>query len=110
MKRGGLVVVALHGDYGKPRPAVIIQADKFNETHATLLVCPLIATLQNAPNFRIPIEPSSANGLRQQSEVMVDKIGIVRREKLGRTIGRLDEDTLAELNRVLAVFVGLSSG
>ncbi|MHB8211101.1 MAG: type II toxin-antitoxin system PemK/MazF family toxin [Acidithiobacillus sp.] len=30
MNRGAVVVVALQGDYGKPRPALVVQSDMFS--------------------------------------------------------------------------------
>jgi mRNA interferase MazF len=73
MRRGDLVTVAAAGDYGKPRPAVIVQTDAFPETHALILVCQMTSELSDAPDFRITIDPSEANGLRAQSQIMVDK-------------------------------------
>jgi len=108
MKRGDIVTVAIAGDYGKPRPAVVIQSDLFNDTHATILVCPMTSSLVEAPLFRIPVAPSEGNGLRRASQIMVDKIVTMRREKVGARIGALDEATLTRLNRSLAVFVGVA--
>ena len=67
LKRGDVVVVALAGDYGKPRPALVIQSDLFNETHASVTIVPLTSTLVDAPIFRLSVEPSRANGLRSLS-------------------------------------------
>ena len=64
MKRGDLVIVTLAGDYGKPRPALIVQADLFNETHASVTVVPVTSTLVDAPLFRLTVEPSPGTGLR----------------------------------------------
>jgi mRNA interferase MazF len=63
LKRGDVVVVALAGDYGKPRPALVVQSDLFNETHASVTVVPVTSTLVDAPIFRLTVEPSPANGL-----------------------------------------------
>lgn len=109
MRRGDVVTVAAPGDYGKPRPAVIIQADVFNDTHASVLVCLLTSALQDAPLFRVPVDPSVENGLRQRSQIMVDKIVTMRREKIGERIGRLGEESVLQLNRSLALVIGLTS-
>jgi mRNA interferase MazF len=108
VRRGELVTVALPGDYGKPRPAVVVQADLFNETHASVTVAPVTSTLVNAPLFRLAVEPSAQNGLRALSQVMVDKLTSVRRERIGATIGALEPDTLARVNRALALWLGIA--
>jgi mRNA interferase MazF len=108
VRRGELVTVALPGDYGKPRPAVVVQADLFNETHASVTVAPVTSTLVNAPLFRLAVEPSAQNGLRALSQVMVDKLTSVRRERIGATIGALEPDALARVNRALALWLGIA--
>ena len=89
MRRGDIVTVAFAGDFGKPRPAVIVQSDYLNGTHATILLCPFTSELVDAPLIRIPVVPSQQNGLRAPSQIMVDKVAPVRREKIGRAIGVL---------------------
>jgi len=106
--RGDIVTVAGPGDYtGKPRPAVIVQADLFNETHGSVTVCLLTTTLVAAPLFRIAVAPSPDNGLREPSQVMVDKLASVRREALGRRLGSLDAGTLLQVDRALGLWLGL---
>ena len=109
MRRGDIVTVAFAGDFGKPRPAVIVQSDYLNDTHATILLCPFTSELVDAPLIRIPVEPSEGNGLRAHSQIMVDKAAPVRREKIGPHIGVLEPETLLRLNRSLAVVLGLVS-
>ena len=106
MMRGDLVTVAMRGDFGKPRPALVIQADQFNE-HATVTVLPVTSTLVAAPLLRITVQPSAENGLQQPSQVMVDKSMTVRRDKLGQAFGRIDVDVMVEVERCLAVFLGI---
>jgi mRNA interferase MazF len=108
VKRGEVITVALPGDYGKPRPAVIVQADLFNETHASVTVAPVTSTLVNAPLFRLAIEPSPRNGLRTLSQVMVDKLTTVRRERIGATIGDVEPELLTRVNRALALWLGIA--
>ncbi len=109
MRRGDIVTVAFAGDFGKPRPAVIVQSDYLNDTHATILLCPFTSELVDAPLIRIPVTPSQENGLRSPSQIMVDKGAPVRREKIGAHIGSLDPETVLRLNRSLAVVFGLVS-
>jgi len=109
VKRGDLVAVALQGDYGKPRPALVIQSDLFNETHVSLTIVPVTSTIVDAPLFRVTVEPSRGNGLRTVSQIMVDKVTTVRRPRLGQTIGRLEEDVMLRVSRALALWFGITA-
>lgn len=104
--RGHLVTVSLPGDIGKPRPALVIQADQFAET-ATVTVLPLSGTLVDAPLIRIPVEPSEANGLRKSSQIMVDKPMTIRRDRTGPSFGQLEDEVMLRVTRSLALFLGL---
>ena len=99
--RGDIVVAALPGDYGKGRPAMIAQADAFNATHASIVVCPITSHLVNAPLFRIALRPSRENGLEIISQIMIDKIMAVKRERIARVIGRVDTRNLRDVDRAL---------
>jgi mRNA interferase MazF len=107
VKRGDLVTIALSGDYGKPRPALVIQSDLF-DAHPSVTVLPVTSELREAPLFRIRVEPTDDNGLRKTSEVMVDKTQTVALEKMGNTIGHLDDESMLAVNRALAVFLGFA--
>lgn len=102
-----MVTVVLQGAQGKPRPALIVQADRFAEL-AAVTVLPITSTLLDAPLLRVPLEPSHRNGLSLPSQVMVDKPQTPPRAKLGRVIGRIDDATLRAVNRALAIFLGLA--
>ncbi len=104
MRRGDLVTIATSGDYGKPRPALIIQANAYTE-HPSITVLPLTSELHDMPLLRITVEPDEATGLRLRSQVMVDKVTTVARTKVGGQIGRLDATALAEVSRALAAFL-----
>jgi len=108
VKRGDLVTVALSGDFGKPRPALVVQADLFNETHASITVLPVSSTIVHAPLFRITVEPSPENGLRKVSQIMADKVISVRRDRVGKAIGHLPDDTMIRVARALAVWLGIA--
>jgi len=107
MRRGDVVTVAAPGDFGKPRPALVVQSDLFDELPSVTL-CLVTSTLRDAPIFRITVDPSPANGLQRVSQIQVDKIMTVARERIGDAIGRLDDATLLKVNRSLAVFVGIA--
>ena len=106
MRRGDLVTVAAAGDFGKPRPALVIQADLFEET-GTVVVLLLSTTEVDAPLIRLPVQPSTEIGLRKPSQVMVDKVMAVRRDRVGPVFGRLDAEVLVEVSKNLAVFLGI---
>jgi mRNA interferase MazF len=103
-----VVTVAAPGDYGKPRPAVVVQSDVFPVEHASVVVCQMTSTLSDAPDFRVTVEPSELNGLRRTSQIMADKPVTVRRERISARIGRLERRDLLRLNRALAFSMGLS--
>lgn len=105
--RGDLVTIAIQGDFGKPRPALVIQADQFSG-HSSISVLPVTSTLVAAPLLRVTIQPSAGNGLQKPSQVMVDKAMTVKRDKIGPAFGRIDVDALVEVERCLAVFLGIA--
>jgi len=107
MRRGDLVVVAAPGDYGKPRPALVVQSDLFDE-HPSVTLCLVTSTLRDTPIFRITVEPSPENGLQRLSQVQVDKLFTIARERIGKVIGRLDDGTMLKVSRSLAVFLGIA--
>lgn len=107
MKRGDIVLVTAPGDYGKRRPAVVIQSDLFNDTHASIVVCLISSALVDAPLFRLTVAPSADNGLKEPSQIMVDEMVALRRERLSEPRGRLDDEMMLRLGRSLALFIGL---
>ncbi len=107
MRRGELVTVALPGDFGKPRPALVIQADQFDAT-GTLTLTLLSGTLVDAPLFRLTVEPTALNGLHKPSQIMIDKIMTVKRDRLGDAFGKLDDETMLAVSRSLALFLGFA--
>lgn len=105
--RGDIVTAAPPGDYGKPRPVLVIQAEAF-AGHPSVTVLPLTTTLHDAPLLRIPVEPGPATGLQQPSQVCVDKAVTLPRRKIGRRIGCLDAEDLRAVDEALAGFLGLA--
>ena len=107
MRRGDLVTVAAPGDYGKPRPAVVIQSDWLRATDSVLVVL-LTTAFLDAPFYRLQLDPTAENGLRAPSQIMVDKIIAMPRDKCGRVMGRLDQAALIALNGMLSVVIGIA--
>ena len=108
MKRGEVWTVAAGQGYvGKPRPVVVVQDDRFNETRS-VTVCGLTTSPTDAPLIRLPVHPDSLNGLHQVSSLMVDKITTMPRSKAGARVGRLSDEDMLRLNRAIVVFLGLA--
>ncbi|MCJ2096080.1 type II toxin-antitoxin system PemK/MazF family toxin [Methylobacterium sp. J-072] len=107
MKRGGLVTIALTGDFGKPRPALVIQSDLFDQT-GTVTVLLISGTLVDAPLIRTDIAPTPSNGLRKPSQVMIDNAMSVKCDRIGPTIGHLEAEAMLAVTRALAVFLGIA--
>ena len=108
MKRGEVWTVAGGGKYaGKRRPVVIIQDGRFDLTQS-ITVCPFTTNPASALLFRLPIQPSHQNGLRNPCRIMVDKVINIPRRKVGGHIGRLSDEDMLRLNRALVVFLGVA--
>ncbi|QWE16785.1 type II toxin-antitoxin system PemK/MazF family toxin [Polynucleobacter sp. AP-Nino-20-G2] len=108
MRRGNIVMVAMQGDFGKPRPALVLQSDVFSDIHATVTIALVSSELVQAPIFRLDIEPSETNGLTKASQVQIDKIQTVRVERIGPVIGELNDVLMVRVNRALALWLGLA--
>lgn len=108
MKRGNFVTIVQAGDFGKPRPALVVQTDFFNEQHPTITVLLISSTLIDAPLIRIDVKPTSHNGLKQPCQIQVDKIMTVKRERIGAVFGYAEEDLMLSVTRSLAVFLGFA--
>jgi mRNA interferase MazF len=108
MKRGEIWTVAGGKDYaGKPRPVAILQDDNFDATDS-ITICAFTTDNTDAPLFRLPVEPTARNGLRTACRLMVDKITTVQKSKVGKHIGRLDDEDILRLNQAALVFLGLA--
>jgi mRNA interferase MazF len=108
VKRGD-IVLAVHADLGKPRPAVVVQSDTFNENALTILVCPLTSDITEGLPLR-PIVPANPNtGLRERSQVMTDKMLALRSNRIRGTLGSVDASTIEDLNRALLLVLGLGA-
>jgi mRNA interferase MazF len=108
MKRGDVVTVAASGDYGKPRPAVIVQTNAIPEGHASVVVCQMTSDMLDAPDFRVTVDPTPENGLRVRCQIMADKPVTVRRSRIGQSIGHLSGADMGRLNIALAFVMGLA--
>jgi mRNA interferase MazF len=108
VRRGEIWSVAARGAYtGKPRPAVIVQDDRFDAT-VSVTLCAVTTDPTDAPLFRLLIAPDELNGLDQPSRLMVDKLSTVAKTNLGQRIGRLGDEDLVRLDRAIVVFLGLA--
>ncbi len=107
MRRGDLTTVALPGDFGKPRPALVIQSNLFAD-HPSVTILPLSSDLRETPIFRVRLFPDETNGLRAPSDVMIDKIHTVARDKLRGKFGTVSNEQLIEIERAVAVWLGIA--
>ena len=106
MKRGDIVTTAMRGDYGKPRPALVVQSDTFKQTDSVTLLL-ITSTLEHASLLRVDMAPSVANGLRKHSQVQIDRLMTTPRERIGSVIGTADEQVMLEIDRQLLIFLSL---
>jgi mRNA interferase MazF len=106
ISRGDLVTIAIAGDYGKPRPALVVQDDAFGALDS-VTVLQLTSDLRDLRLVRINIEPTRENGLLRRSQIQIDKAVSVSRHRIGRRIGRVDEATMRRVDRALMRFLGL---
>ena len=108
MKRGEIWTLAGGLDHaGKPRPAVILQDDRFGMTDS-ITVCAFTTDPTDAPLFRLIVEPNERNGLLSTCRLMVDKITTVPKTKIGTRVGRLDDEDMVRLNQAMMVFLGMA--
>ncbi len=103
--RGDVVTVAVAGDYGTPRPALVVQSNRFDDLDSVMVV-KLTSELHDWPDFRVTITPSPGNGLRETSQTMIHKTTVVRRTRIGAVIGRADAATMRLVSRALVSFIG----
>jgi mRNA interferase MazF len=104
LKRGTIVTAILSNDYGKPRPALVVQSDLFAD-HPSITLLPITGDLEQYPQLRIRVEPTPSNGLRKTSDVMVDKIQSLPLKRIGSVIGLMDSRTMNEVVVALALFL-----
>jgi mRNA interferase MazF len=107
VRRGDVVTIATSGDYGKPRPALVVQSDAF-EAIPSVTVLPLTSEIHDEHLIRITVQPTKGNGLRTASQVMIDKATTVPRTRVGDVIGRAGADTMRAVNIALGRFLGVS--
>jgi mRNA interferase MazF len=106
-RRGDLVLAASSGDYGKPRPNLVVQSNAFAHM-PSVTVCPLTSDLQTAaPLIRIDIKPTTQNGLHLPSQIAIDKTTTLPATRITRTLGTAGEDVMTQVTRALAVFLGI---
>lgn len=108
MKRGDVVVVVVQGDLGRPRPAVIVQADELGDATTTVLICPITSDVTEKLPIRPIVEADAGNGLRIRSQIMTDKMLALRRDRIKRVVGALNSKTSEQLDRALLIVLGLA--
>ena len=97
----------MKGNYGKPRPAIVVQSYLFNPTHASTTVCPITTHIVEAPLFRLLISPNNKNGLKYPSQIMVDKVTTLPQEKIRQKIGFLTLEQIKKLDESIKMWLNL---
>ena len=105
IKRDDVVACVFSREYGKPRPALVVQSGLFNAGHASLTLCPITGTLRAAPLFRLDVAPAPRNGLKKRSQVAVDKMAAVNANRVQKVIGRLATDEIQAVDRALKLWL-----
>ncbi|KQY11354.1 type II toxin-antitoxin system PemK/MazF family toxin [Rhizobium sp. Root482] len=108
MRRGDIITVAVSGDYGKPRPAVVVQTNAMNDKHDSVIVCMMTSHDTPLVDFRLALQPTPTNGLKLPSYIMVDKPVTVRQDRAGSVIGKLEPDEVRMLDSILSFVLGFS--
>jgi mRNA interferase MazF len=108
MRRGDVVIVSASGDYGKPRPAVVVQTDALVAADGSVILCQLTSELREFVEFRPTVEPSAQNRLQLRSQIMADKPVTVRRNRIRQIVGRLASEDMRRLDTALAFVLGLA--
>ncbi len=105
--RGDVIVCVSQGDYGKPRPAVVVQSDLFNPTHASIVVCPITSHLVDAPMFRLRLDPMKQNGIKVASQIMIDKVMAIKNDRIRKKIGKLSQSDASNVDLALRLWLNL---
>jgi len=109
IKRGDIILCNLSGDYGKTRPAVVVQSDIFNPTHASIVVCPITSFLIDSPLFRLEIPPDKKSGLLKKSQIMVDKIIAIKRDKICKKVGVISNKEQDHLDNAIKLWLNIET-
>lgn len=108
MRRGDVILTVPSGDFGKPRPAVIVQTDWLNPTHESILACPFSTECIHAPLYRLTVQPTAENGLHEISQIMIDKAMPLKLKRIKKHLGILDAEQMYAVNRCLSMVFGLT--
>ena len=108
LKRGWIVAAAGPGEYSrKPRPFLVVQSDAFNAVHASVTLCPITSEVAAPSFFRLRIEPSALNGLTGSSDIQIDKVQSLRRDRIRSRIGELDDTGMSRVDEALRIWLEL---
>ena len=106
LRRGDFVVLAIPGDYGKPRPGLVVQNDVYSEL-GSVAICPTTTDIRTYRHFRIDVAPDAANGLERPTQIMIDKITAVERSRVRQVIGHADDRLMASVSVALSIFLAI---
>jgi mRNA interferase MazF len=108
IRHGAIVLVdAPEGASGGPRACVVVQADLFNDSHATVTLCPLTTVVGGEVLFRVTISPQEHTGLAVECEVQVDRITSIRRHRIVKVIGHASATRMEQVDQALRRWLAL---
>lgn len=106
--RGAVVLVSGPGEGDdRLRPGVVVQSDTFNDTHSSITLCPITTHVGGERLFRVPVSPSTDNGLRAPSDIQVDRVQSVRRDRIVRAVGTLSATRMEQVDQALQRWLAL---
>ena len=107
-KRGDIVLCAdKDGTFtSKPRPVVVVQNTDYIEGIESLTVCPLTTVLSVA-SVRLRLKPNAETGLKELSDIEIDKVTTIRKNRVSAKIGTVSEKDQAKINYALRVWLDL---
>lgn len=107
-KRGDIVLCAdSNGNFtGKPRPVVIVQNTDYIDGIESLTVCPLTSTLVTA-SVRVRLKANAETGLKESSDIEIDKISTIRKSRVTSKIGMVAEKEQSKINHALRIWLDL---
>jgi mRNA interferase MazF len=102
LRRGDIALIVLQGELGKLRPGVIVQSDELGTLSS--VIYPTSPYIDATNRMRLVVAPTRQNGLLVRTQIMIDKLNTLRRDRVRRIIGILDSDACERLNSALLVF------
>lgn len=105
LQRGDVLKVIIPGEYGKPRPAVIIQTRMLHDI-PSLIVVPCTSELVDGCIYRPNVPHDEQTGLLLPTQAMADKLVAVSKRRIREVIGHVSPETLDDVERAVHFVIG----